>query len=123
MNAIPLLSASLSFVMTCSAAAAELSIVETGARGDGATLNTAAIQSGIDRLAQAGGGTLVVPEGVFVTGALFLKPGVNLELRRGGVLRCSTDLTNFPPRRTRIEGHFEPAFNPALINADGCDGL
>lgn len=105
------------------AAPGELSILETGARGDGVTVNTAAIQSGIDRLAQAGGGTLVVPEGVFVSGALFLKPGVHLELRTGGVLRCASDLTNFPPRRTRIEGHFEPAFNPALLNADGCDGL
>lgn len=114
---------SLCAALCASAAPVELSIVEAGARGDATTLNTAAIQSGIDRLAAQGGGTLVVPEGIFVTGALFLKPGVQLELRKGGVLRCSTDLTNFPPRRTRIEGHFEPAFNPALINADGCDGL
>jgi alpha-L-rhamnosidase len=32
-------------------------------------------------------------------------------------------MKNFPEQRTRIEGHFEEQFNPALINADGCDGL
>jgi alpha-L-rhamnosidase len=32
-------------------------------------------------------------------------------------------MKNFPRRRTRIEGHFEESFTPALINADGCDGL
>lgn len=32
-------------------------------------------------------------------------------------------MKNFPEQRTRIEGHFEDHFNPALINADTCDGL
>jgi alpha-L-rhamnosidase len=48
---------------------------------------------------------------------------VNLHLEKGAVLKCSTDLANFPVQRTRIEGHFEDAFNPALINAKNCDGL
>jgi alpha-L-rhamnosidase len=100
-----------------------LSIVRLGAVPDGVTINTQAIQSAIDHLAGQGGGTLVVPAGVFVSGALFLKPGVNLHLAAGAVLRCTTQMEQFPPRRTRIEGHFEPRFTPALINADGCDGL
>jgi len=58
-----------------------------------------------------------------VSGALFLKPKVNLHLQQGAVLKCSTDMANFPVQRTRIEGHFEEKFNPALINAKGCDGL
>ena len=101
----------------------EVSITDFGAVADDATINTKAIQATIDHLA-AGGGTVVVPEGVFVSGALFLKPKVNLRLQKGAVLKCSTDVTaNFPPQRTRIEGHFEEKFNPALINAKGCDGL
>ena len=87
-------------------------------------LNTKAIQAAIDHLAAGRGGTVVVPKGVFVTGALFLRPKVNLHLDAGAVLQCSTDVTtNFPPQRTRIEGHFEEHFNPALINAKNCDGL
>jgi polygalacturonase len=100
-----------------------LSILDTGAVADGGTVNTHAIQAAIDRLAGQGGGTVVVPAGVFVSGALFLKPGVHLHLDKGAVLRCSTDMRHFPVQRTRIEGHFEERFNPGLINAAGCDGL
>src|SRR5262245_13712977 len=103
--------------------AKRVSIRDFGAVPDGATVNTQAIQAAINRLADQGGGTLVVPQGVFVSGALFLKPRVNLHLDQGAVLRCATDMANFPVQRTRIEGHFEPAFTPALINAKGCDGL
>jgi polygalacturonase len=100
-----------------------VSIETQGAVGDGKTLNTEKIQATIDRLAASGGGTLVVPPGTFLSGALFLKPGVNLQLEKGAVLKCSTDMANFPTGRTRIEGHFEENWSPALINADGCDGL
>lgn len=99
------------------------SIRDFGARGDGATIDTGAIQAAIDDLAALGGGTVVVPRGVFVSGALFLKPRVNLHLDAGAVIRCTTDMRHFPPQRTRIEGHFEEKFTPALINAKRCDGL
>ncbi|HEX8602899.1 MAG TPA: glycosyl hydrolase family 28 protein [Pseudoduganella sp.] len=108
---------------TAFTAAREASITAFGAVADDKTVNTVAIQKAIDHVAWQGGGTVVVPAGVFVSGALFLKPKVNLHLAKGAVLKCSTDLGNFPPQRTRIEGHFAPSFNPALINANGCDGL
>lgn len=98
-------------------------ITEHGAVADDKTVNTAAIQKTIDALAVNGGGIVVVPRGFFVSGALFFKPGVHLHLAKGAVLKCSTDLKNFPERRTRIEGHFAENFNPALVNADGCDGF
>jgi alpha-L-rhamnosidase len=101
----------------------EVSITDFGAVADDATINTKAIQAAIDHLAASGGGTVIVPQGVFVSGALFFKPKVNLHLQMGAVLKCSTDMANFPVQRTRIEGHFEDRFNPALINAKGCDGL
>jgi len=100
-----------------------VSITAFGAKADGTTLNTQAIQSAIDHLAARGGGTVTAPAGVFVSGALFFKPGVNLHLARGAVLKCTTDMSNFPRQRTRIEGHFEESFTPALINVDGCDGF
>ncbi|HVJ01454.1 MAG TPA: glycosyl hydrolase family 28 protein [Sphingomonas sp.] len=105
------------------AAGREAGITDFGARADGTTVNTRAIQATIDHLARSGGGTVVVPQGVFVSGALFLKPGVHLRFEQGAVIRCSTDMENFPRQRTRIEGHFEEAFTPALINARGCHGL
>jgi alpha-L-rhamnosidase len=104
-------------------AADRISILEYHAVGDGKTLNTAAIQAAIDRAASNGSGTISIPPGVFVSGALFFKPGVNLYLAKGAVLQCSTDLKNFPEQPTWIEGHLEPAFNSGLINARDCDGL
>jgi polygalacturonase len=116
----------LGFAMSLHAedpADARVPVTRFGAVGDGETINTAAIQKTIDSLAANGGGTVEIPKGVFMSGALFLKPGVNLHLAKGAVLRCLTDMKHFPERRTRIEGHFAESFNPALINADGCDGL
>jgi alpha-L-rhamnosidase len=97
-------------------------ITEAGAVGDGKTLNTAAIQKTIDRAAAAGGGTVVIPKGVFLSGAIFLKPGVNLHLDAGAVLKGTTNLADYPMRKTRVEGHFT-VWVPALVNADGVDHL
>ncbi|MDE1162258.1 MAG: glycosyl hydrolase family 28 protein [Acidobacteriaceae bacterium] len=99
-----------------------VSIAAKGAVGDGSTLNTAKIQAAIDELAHSGGGTLVIPQGVFLSGAIFLKPKVHLYLEPGAVLKGSTNTSDYPKRMTRVEGHFEE-WLPALLNADGCDGL
>ncbi len=93
---------------------------DAGAVADGKTLNTEKLQAAIDHLAAQQGGTLVIPQGTFLSGALFFKPGVHLRLESGGVLKGSTDIRDYPKRRTRIEGHFQ-VWLPALINADGCD--
>ncbi|MEE4454803.1 glycoside hydrolase family 28 protein [Novosphingobium resinovorum] len=112
-----------SLALAAPRSARRVPITRSGAVADGRTINTAAIQRTIDEVARLGGGTVVVPAGVFVSGALFLKPGVDLHLERDAVLRCTTQMENFPPRRTRIEGHFEEHFTPALLNAANCDGL
>ncbi|HVQ36823.1 MAG TPA: glycosyl hydrolase family 28 protein [Pyrinomonadaceae bacterium] len=98
------------------------SITDSGAIADGKTLNTERIQSAINALASKGGGTLVVPKGVFLSGAIFLKPGVNLHLDEGAVIKGSTDRKDYPKMKTRIEGHFEE-WLPALINGDTVDHL
>jgi alpha-L-rhamnosidase len=99
-----------------------VSVTDFGAVGDGTTLDTKSIQSAIDHLAANGGGTLVIPKGVFLSGALFLKPGVDLYLDEGAVLKGSTNIADFPKMKTRIEGQFID-WIPALVNADHCDHL
>ena len=59
-----------------------VNLAERGATGDGATLNTDIIQKAIDELSQAGGGHLVIPQGVWLTGPIELKSGVDLHLER-----------------------------------------
>jgi polygalacturonase len=97
-------------------------IAERGAVGDGTTLNTKAIQAVIDECAKNGGGTIVIPKGIFLSGALFLKPGVNMELQEGAVLKGSRDINDYPKINTRIEGHFE-LWRAALINGEKVDHL
>jgi len=102
--------------------AADVSIDAVGATGDGTTVCTAVIQRTIDEVSADGGGRVTVPAGVFLTGALDLKQGVELHLDAGAVLRGSNDIADYPKRNTRIEGHFEP-WRPALINAEGLRGV
>ena len=97
-------------------------ITDTGAVGDGATLNTRAIQAAVDACARAGGGTVVIPAGEFLSGAIFLKPGVHLRLDKGAVLRGSNDIRDYPVQDTRIEGQ-TTSWTVALVNAVGTDGL
>ena len=99
-----------------------IDISEHGAVGDGKTLNSKAIQTAIDACAQNGGGTILIPKGVFLSGALFFKPGVNLELFEGAVLKGSANINDYPKIITRIEGHFEP-WRAALLNGDQVNHL
>src|SRR5665647_962780 len=54
------------------------SIIKYGAKGDGVTDCTQAFKNAIEACNQAGGGRVVVPKGVFLTGAIHLKSNVNL---------------------------------------------
>jgi polygalacturonase len=92
-------------------------ITTFGAVGDSVTLNTKVIQQAIDACARDGGGTVLVPQGVFSAGALFLKDNVHLQVARGGKLRAVAGLENFPElANTRIAG-VEMKWPSAFINA------
>lgn len=109
-------------LVTCLNATPRYLVSEQGAVGDGKTLNTDALQSVIDRCATNGGGDMVVPRGVFISGAIFLKPGVNLVLEKGAVLKGSQDTNDYPWINTRIAG-LEMKWPAALVNADGMTNL
>lgn len=94
---------------------------EYGIVPDG-TVQTQSIQGLIDRAASEGGGVIVVPEGEFITGALYFHPGVNLYVTRNGVLKGSSDILDYPLCPTRIEGQSVLYF-PALINVLGVHGF
>lgn len=65
-------------------------IIAYGAKADGITSNTSAIQKAIDQATAAGGGQVLIPAGRFVTGVITLKSGVNLHIARNGVLLATT---------------------------------
>ena len=66
-------------------------VTDYGALDDG-RLHPAELQALIDRIAAEGGGVMVVPAGVYMTGALFFKQGVSLYLSEGAMLRGSDDI-------------------------------
>ena len=74
----------------------QFSIVDYGAVGDGKTINTASVQSAIDACTRAGGGTVVVPPGRFLTGTITLKNNVELHLMRGATLLGSPNHDDYP---------------------------
>jgi polygalacturonase len=92
--------------------ARRFAITSFGATGDGRTSNTTALQALIDKVAKEGGGTVVVPEGTFLTGALFFKQGVNLYLEQN----------DYPQVKTRWEG-IERVWTSALLNFTDMTGV
>jgi hypothetical protein len=66
-----------------------------GARGDGTTLDTVAIQRAIDAAASAGGGTVLLPAGRYHSGSIVLKSNVTLNLAEGATLLGSTDTAHY----------------------------
>ncbi|HVW19955.1 MAG TPA: glycosyl hydrolase family 28 protein [Opitutaceae bacterium] len=121
MHPLPrLLALALASALPATAALGIHDITATGAVAGGATLDTAAIQASIDQCSAEGGGVVVVPPGTFLTGALFLKPGVTLCLQKGAVLKGSNRLEDYLPAGVPAERRgVEPW---ALINAAGLAG-
>ena len=74
-----------------------------GAIGDGSTLNTTAIQKAIDACFVAGGGTVRIAGGGYVTGTIELKSGVMLEVAKGARLLGSTNLKDYPDKVERFQ--------------------
>ena len=62
-----------------------------GAVGDGCSLDTHAIQTAIDHCHAAGGGMVVCPPGIYLTGTIELKSNVELHLVASATLKASTD--------------------------------
>jgi polygalacturonase len=86
-----------------------------GARNDGTSLNTKTIQAAIDACASAKGGVVTFDTGSYVTGSLFLKKGVTLNIGKNTTILGSQDIADYPEIDTRIAG-VEMKWPAALIN-------
>jgi len=79
-------------------------VADYGAVADGKTDNTAAFAKAISAANAAGGGHVVVAKGTYVTGAIYLKSNVDLNLAAGATLKFGGDASKFPTVLTRYEG-------------------
>lgn len=85
---------------------------EYGARGDGRTLDTAAVNQAIAKAAEAGGGTVVLPAGEYLCHSIRLRSNITLQLGHGAVLIAAE-----PPAEAG-EGYDAPEPNPAAEYQD-----
>ncbi|RYE57876.1 MAG: glycoside hydrolase family 28 protein [Sphingobacteriales bacterium] len=78
-------------------------IVNYGAKQDGIALNTIAINKAVSACEANGGGVVLIPEGIWMTGPIVLKSNVNLHITRAAILQFTPDKTQYP----LVEGTYE----------------
>ena len=93
------------------------SIVNFGAKGDGITLNTQSINKAIASVSQKGGGVVLIPSGLWLTGPIELKSNVNLHLKRDAILQFTDDFNQYK----LVQGNWEG--QPAWRNQSPISGV
>jgi len=84
-----------------------LRLTDCGGSGDGKTLNTAAFEKAFAALADKGGGELIVPPGIWLTGPIKLRSHINLHLERGALIQFSRDYILYPLTLIDLKGEKE----------------
>ncbi|ALA02232.1 MULTISPECIES: glycoside hydrolase family 28 protein [Enterobacter] len=97
-----------------------ISILACGADPTAQRLSTSAIQQAINSAQE--NDVIVIPQGRFLTGALFLKSGVSLRLDAGAQLVGSQDLADYPLINTRVAG-IDMRWPAGIINIIDCENV
>nr|WP_276899890.1 glycoside hydrolase family 28 protein [Pedobacter kyonggii] len=93
------------------------SITSFGAKGDGITLNTQSINKTIASVSQKGGGVVLIPSGLWLSGPIELKSNVNLHLKRDAILQFTDDFNQYK----LVQGNWEG--QPAWRNQSPISGI
>jgi polygalacturonase len=102
--------------------ARDFAVTDFGAVPDGRTDATAAFRAAIEACHEQGGGRVVVPPGVFLTGAIHLKSHVNLHVSKGATIRFSRDPASYlPVVLTRWEGVELMGYSPLVYAFEQTD--
>jgi polygalacturonase len=89
-----------------------------GAKADGTTKDTKAIQAAIDDCANAGGGTVKLSGGTFLSAPIVLKSHITLDIAKGSTLLGSPDHADYP-RKTEFRG---PGYQ-SLVGATNAEDI
>lgn len=99
MNHRSIVSLTVLLVVASLPSAAKVCNVRTyGAKADGTTKDTKAIQAAIDDCASAGGGTVKLTGGTYLSGPIVLKSNITLDLDKGATLLGSPDHADYPAK-------------------------
>ena len=116
MRAIVAIIAAAELIAGSCGAKSSLNVRDFGAVGDGVAKDTSAIQKALDECAGGGGGTVLVPDGVYLTGSLVLGRDTTLQLSSRASLVGSPDIADYPLVNIRWEGEFREGHR-ALLSA------
>ena len=82
----------------------QVSLLDVGGKPDGITLNTEAFERAMKSLSDRGGGTLIVPKGIWFTGPIVFRSNINMHLEKGALILFSPDFNLYPLVETIFEG-------------------
>ncbi len=99
-----------------------INILKYGGVPDGNTLNTKTINNAIDALAKKGGGVVLVPPGLWLTGPIVLKSNINLYLATGATLFFTNDKNEYPIVAANWEG-IPQMRNQSPVSATGATNI
>jgi polygalacturonase len=108
--------------------AQDTNIKDFGAIADGVTINTVFIQKAIDQTAIKGG-RVVIPQGEFLSGTIYLKSNVTLYIEKGGMLKGSPNLIDYPENNPSVKGmkphraFWKSMPSRALVYADNVENI
>lgn len=81
-----------------------VNLLDYGGNPDGITLNTSAFADAMQDLSKKGGGTLIVPKGIWFTGPIVFGSNINMYLEKGALILFSPDKDLYPLVETIFEG-------------------
>jgi polygalacturonase len=98
-------------------------VTSYGARNDGRTPATRAVQSAIDDCSKSGGGTVWFPAGRYVSGTIYLKSNVSLFLDAGAVIEGSKNIGDYPVTISKIRSYTDNYTCRSLIYAEDLENI
>jgi len=110
-------------ISSATAASGLYDIGEFGAQPDGRTLCTEAIQRAVDRCAEAGGGTVLIPPGRWLTGTVYLANHVTIRLENGCTVLGTTDKSQYGPPRQLLGAVGEQYSTWAIFAGKGLEHI
>ncbi|MES2777369.1 MAG: glycoside hydrolase family 28 protein [Bacteroidota bacterium] len=97
-------------------------IVTYGAKPDGLNLNTKSINAAIAACSSKGGGVVLVPPGLWLTGPVVMQSNVNLHLQAAAILQFSADFNQYPLVAGSFEGRAQ-ARNQSPLSGDNLENI
>jgi polygalacturonase len=117
----------LLFLGSACSQAAVFDVTAFGAKGDGKTLDREAINKAVAAAATAGGGTVNLPPGTYLTGSIQMRSNVTLNIEAGATIEAASDQTAYdaaePNQWTKYQDAGHSHFHNSLIWGDGIQNV